>query len=111
MTIEQFLRLFPDSGLTLRYLERGPAGDRKRVWEAEVSAGYFTTDTDRLSECRCDEPASHFGIGETVEEALDGVAREKTLELRARTEGLRQRILSSEQALRDFEAQLERATR
>lgn len=47
MTIEEFLKVFPDTPFALHYVERGTHKERSFGWHASFTTSYWTSDTDR----------------------------------------------------------------
>jgi hypothetical protein len=74
MTPERFAEVF-GSAFCIRYVERGSPGQRKFGWIATFSDAYFTSDSDRIVGLDRTSEEREYGWGETIGEALEGLAR------------------------------------
>lgn len=74
MKIEDFVAAFPGHPFALRWVERGPHGERKFGWHAMFTSDYFTSDTDRLIDNH--QPPHHWeAFADTPEAALGQLAK------------------------------------
>lgn len=103
MTIDEILKMRPETALFLARCARGPHEDRKMIWIASWDGGYFTSDTDRYIFHGCRDEAT----GATAEEALSALVNKDLAEAKRCVEYHEKELLEAKDRLMEVTRRME----
>jgi hypothetical protein len=107
MTPKEFTELFPGKPFAARYVERGEHQRRAFIWHVMFTNDYWTSDTDRDVYTHC-VPAEPAGFGDTLEAALEDIARNMVAAADGQCAYHRDRLAEREQEARELKERFRR---